>query len=375
MSMTKTKHSAAQNAAKQLQGLELLGEVITFGSRSFEGKRHQRADVVKALSDSGLDPSAAKEFKPLNAFHRASKRLQEERIIDVLREEKSLITFQFSKRFLDESGKELHYKKDKLLTLNKVTGKIECSDKNMQDLAQAELDKALEERTTSDITGILQTLFREHADLAPLPGSMGVYFVPREHNEFLGKVKDFLHSLGRTPFALPVPRGTRDGDSAVQASMKEYLQGMLDSHVQAIESFTTSTRQGTLEETATKINVTRAKILAYAEYLKDMAGDLLGEVEKSKELLKEKALELAKEKAAQESSDQPEGKDRFGQRASSQAAKINSCLNGVGKTPDEVCEETKLGKGRVRSHLNYGVENGWFVEEKGRYRLAPKWVQ
>ena len=116
----RTKDQQTEKVAASLSQNTLLGEIITFGSKS--GSTHKHADVVQALKDAGLDEKAAKEFLPGQAFARAAKKLSDERVIDVVNEWGDDVVFQFTKKFFkgrDESeGGD--YRKEVYLTLDKI---------------------------------------------------------------------------------------------------------------------------------------------------------------------------------------------------------------------------------------------------------------
>jgi Mn-containing catalase len=60
---------------------------------------------VQALKDASLNHEIAREFLPQKAFSRAVKTMEEERVIDALpKHTKDEVTFQFTKKFLEESS-------------------------------------------------------------------------------------------------------------------------------------------------------------------------------------------------------------------------------------------------------------------------------
>lgn len=277
------KESKRKAVAEGLAGMKLLGEIITWNAKS--DSTHKHTDVLQALDAAGIDKDIAKELLPRFAFARASKKLSEERVIDVLREEGEHITFQFTRKSFDQSGEEWTYAKETLLVLDKATGKIECSNQNLRELAQRELDKAMEERTTNDITKIVQRVFEKQADLFSLRDQGGVYFVPQEHCQFLTQVESFLVALGGRISRFPVPAGTQYGDRAVQDAVAGSLQQLIDDHMLAVNQFSINTRKDTIEHAAEKIKATRTKIEAYANYLADRSKELLANVDAANQKL------------------------------------------------------------------------------------------
>lgn len=273
---TSKTRSNIQGLTAKLKDIPLLGEVVTWNART--DSTHKHADVVAALEAAGLDKDMARELLPRFAFSRACRKLAEERIIDVVREGEDEIIFQFTGKRL--AGENWEYVKETNLTLNKITGSVSCPNKSLEKMAQTQLDAAMEERTTSDITKIVQRLFEREADLFPIREQGGVYFVPAQFAVFTGKIEHFLvDRLGGRLIRLPIVSGTESGNRAVQESVADALQRLIDEHEDAVAQFTINTRKDTIENAAEKINATRVKIEAYAEYLADKQADLLKSVE------------------------------------------------------------------------------------------------
>lgn len=284
---------------------KIAAELVTLGGRN--NRTYQYRQVVEALANAGLDPKTAREFLPRNAWNRACQVLRKEKVIDVVWEDEDEARFQFSRRFLekDESdgGMEVKYAKETQILLDKQTGKLSCKDTAVKEAAQRELDRCMDERTNGDITNLCRRLFNLNADLMPLPASTGVYLVPEQHGAFLRKVVAFLRSLGRQPHILPVPADDPEAQQAVQDAMVEYLMGLVEEHRAAVQEFSQTTRQGTLEAHAARIAQTRVKIEAYALQLGELQGALLDAVEEAKLELQAKVNELTGqgEEAAEES--------------------------------------------------------------------------
>lgn len=300
------KQVKAREIKQQLDGLQLLGHVVTFNARS--GATHTHASVVAALDKAGLDTDLAREFVPRHAFARATKVLQEERVIDVLREDKDYIWFQFTKKHL--FGDEWQYSKETLLELNKTTGRIKCDNKELQARAQKELDRCTEARTTSDITQIVSKVFSSHGDLIPLRDQGGVYLVLQEHAAITAQVDIFLQALGGKVDQLPIPKGTQYGEGVVAEKLGEYLQSMVRDLDVSVAQFDINTRRDTLETAAERIKAARVKVEAYASYLQDRSGDLLKAVEASNDKLRQQIDRLSGVRADAPAND-PDHPDLF----------------------------------------------------------------
>jgi hypothetical protein len=265
MSTAKAR-KAKQTTIPEMTGTQFLGEIVTFNARS---KNILTKDVIeRALLSEGLDNSLAKDLLPRHAFARACREMSDNRIISVLKEENNHITFQFTKQFLDSSQEEWKYAKEALLILNKTTGEIECkANPQLETVAKEKLAKSLVERTTNDITRIVQKLYETNSDLFSLRDQGGVYFVPEQHKLFNDKVQGFLTHIGGSMLRFPIPKNTLHGDHAVKDAVGSGLQEMIQELNTCIQGFTLNTRGDTLENTMKRIKGTQSKIEAYAEYL------------------------------------------------------------------------------------------------------------
>lgn len=243
-------------------GTRLLGEVISW---TCSGVAVTRPDLAAALADAGLDPAAARDLAPRDAFARACRRLARERIVRPVAEDTRFIRFQFTQE--SRAGDRFEYTLETMLTLDKETGRIACDLPGLATLAQEELDRATDARSGADVTRVIQKLFERHADLFPVRPQGGVYFVPERHAEFVDRVQAMLGRLNGQILRFPVPAGTGEGDRSVRASVAAGLAAVIDDHRRAVARFGEDTRDGTLDRAADKIRATRFKVEAYAELL------------------------------------------------------------------------------------------------------------
>lgn len=168
-------------------GSRLLGEVIAW---TCAGVAVRHAALVEALTHAGLDPAVARELAPKHAFTRACKKLSDQRIIRPVAEDEQTVRFQFTAEHRD--GDRFEYTLETLLTLDKRTGRVTCDRPGLALLAQEHLVQAIDARTGSDVTRVIQKLFDKHADLFPIRPQGGCYFIPERHAAFVDKVQSFL---------------------------------------------------------------------------------------------------------------------------------------------------------------------------------------
>lgn len=374
---TKTRNVRRNSVVAELnQSTRLLGNVITWDGPYGEVVKHKT--VVQALKDSGLDEKFAREFDSKTAWSRAYRKLEgEDGLIEVVRSDKDEAVFQFTRKFLIENATtnetELEYRKEVFLRLDLSTGKVSSTNTDLASQAQELLDRAVEDRTVSDITGILKKIFAQQADLPSLRGAGGVYLVLNEHIPLLEKAEQFVAKLGAgwRVNRFPVPEGTSYGDQAVQTAVEDYLRDMINNHKKNIEGFTLSTRSGSIEQKVEALNETRIKIEAYAQYLGDLKDKLLEEVLDGQKLLLKTINDLSEQR---KNGAIVTGYDRFGCRNDTNTARINACLTMEGKTDKQLVDEAGLtAKGYGWPHLDRLADKGQIIKEgagkSATYRL------
>ena len=226
-------------------GTHLLGEVISWTCPAVAVKHRA---VVEALRDAALDESVARE-----------------RIIRPLREDRTTITFQFTRE--SREGDRFEYALETLLALEKATGKITCDLPGLATLAQEHLDECIAARNGGDITRMIQRLFERNADLFPIRERGGVYFTPAERAPFVDRVQAFLRCVNGRLSRFPVPSGTPNGDRSVKDAVAGGIATLIGEHRAAVATFGSDTRGSTLERAAERIRLTRHKIESYSCYL------------------------------------------------------------------------------------------------------------
>lgn len=285
-------------------GLKLLGKVISWDLP--ENTRVNHHDLEQALTVAGLDPKMARELRPRYAFARASHKLAKDRVIKRVAETETALMFQFNSAYKDLTSGYYNYDFETVLQLDKDTGVISCADPTKADLvheAQTLLNQARVERTTTDVSNIIKRLFeRSNVDLFPIRSSGGAYFVFEKEADFVNKVNAFVRQVNGNLVLFPVPVGTQEGNKSVREAVEYGLQQMIDEHLAVVNAFDLTTRDSTMDKTAEKLEATRFKIEAYAEYLEHAKGKLEASLAAAKDTLKAKILEVgaAKEKTRKE---------------------------------------------------------------------------
>jgi hypothetical protein len=269
---------------REFSGVELFGELVCWSCNGVKVTYHQ---VLAALKQAELDQNVARKLLPRNAFKRACKSLAQNRVI---REVKELSTsaelvFQFTSEIKGDDQK-FRYEIEDLVKINRETGRIECGTVNLQERAQSLLDDAIEGRTGSDVTRIIQRLFEQNADLFPARDRGGMYFVPIAFHEFLDKVKMFMSKMGGKLDRWPIPAGMVESRASVKDSITAGLDQCIQDHFAAIDLFSESTRPDTYARHEQNIETTRFKLEAYQALLDDKAEHLSRMLSQAKEKLR-----------------------------------------------------------------------------------------
>lgn len=251
-------------------------------------------DAVKAA---GLDEAVVRDMAPRNAFARACHRLTERRVIRKLFDGAGLLTFQFTREVegTDGGAKRYSYDFEAVLTLDKATGAVTC-DANPELAATAtEMVKAeAGRRYSSDVTDVIQAIMDRQADLFQIRSQGGCYFVPARFAAILDQLDVLLTRVGGSLRRFPVAAGSAAGDRSVRESVEDGLATVVRDHRRAVEEFDETTRDGTLKKMVERINLTRFKVEAYAEYLSDRRAALDAQLAAARQALRDKVAQLGR---------------------------------------------------------------------------------
>lgn len=376
----KAQATEAQATIKKAKASKLHGYIVAWSPR--EGSTYQYAEVLDALKRAGLPEEIARERLPRNAFARACKRLEEERMIHGVSESEESILFQFTRQHTDAEMDEaaIEFRRECKARLDKRTGKVavyrvkdakKIPLPELEAEVQTEVDRCMLERTASDITTVVQRLCYHHADLIPIRKSYGgAYFVPVMYGAFIDKISQFLEQLHGSLERWPIPVGDPSGDASVQKSVKAYMADVLADYTKEIDSFQMNSKLGTLEGCGERLAETKIKVEAYALYLQDEAAGLTAGLEENQQRLTKLVEELTAHKEAQKSREEPLPKDEFGNREGSNASAINSALNCEPMSMQELMQKAGI-KATCYNHMKKLVASGVAVKTPdGKFKRA-----
>jgi hypothetical protein len=147
-----------------------------------------------------------------------------------------------------------------MLTVDKHTGRIDCELEGLAAIAREEFDRAFENRTAADVTGIVQRIIERNGDLFPIRPQGGCYFVPHRHAELVDQVQKFLGGINGTVVRFAVSQGNPETERSIRDSVAAGLAGLIAEHEAAVADFGTDTRPDTIKRAAEKIRTARFKV-------------------------------------------------------------------------------------------------------------------
>ncbi|MCB1712342.1 MAG: hypothetical protein KDH96_07670, partial [Candidatus Riesia sp.] len=122
-------------------------------------------------------------------FIRALRSMEEGRLVRLVKEDKEEVVFQATEEFLDGYG-GLSYRKEALVTLDKITGNIESTN---DDFTMAILERVGTEGDIyrgDDLRRLIVRLLSKNAQ--SLKPRSGVWFVPETKSAWIKIIKNFL---------------------------------------------------------------------------------------------------------------------------------------------------------------------------------------
>ena len=163
------------------------------------------------------------------------------------------------------------------------------------------LAHAMQTRNASDITRLIQELFKSHADLYPINPQKGVaYFVPVAHKGFVAQVQVFVEAMGGRLWPFPVPKGTDQGNASVRDAVSTGLSTLLAELDEAVDGWDDKTRTATMDKVQSKYDQVAMKVDAYAEYLLGAQEGLMEKLQAAKSRMVDRIIELGEKQADEE---------------------------------------------------------------------------
>lgn len=306
-----------------------LGEVVSWKSP----KEVAFSRLKDALKNSGLDENLARDMLPRNAFRRAIKELDDDRIIRQVNEDADKVYFQFTRE--SKVGDKFDYSYETMLSVAKSTGAVDCEDGSRPELvalAQNFVDEKMETRSASDVTRILQKVFTSRGDLFHIRESGGVYFVPQEHADLVDKAERMMDEIGGYIRSFRVTADGGRTTKSVKESVREGMDKLVGDLRAAVESFSfeeSSDRK--LENTLERLRIAKLKVAGYGDLLDEYKAELQKAADDAEHMLKRKAGLIADDEAeASEAASGTADESAFGDSTASADPELDEALAAFG---------------------------------------------
>jgi hypothetical protein len=279
-------------AAMNREGkVDMLGTIVYWDSFP---KAEDVGHVQSALKELGLPVEAARSKRDRDAFIRAVRKAEKEKLVRRLAEKPDAIVFQFTAEFL--AANRLDYSYEAQVRFDKQSGNITSDSNAVLGKVQELFRYAAANYEKRDLTAIVQRLFKKSADLLPLRAKGAVYFVPAVYMAEVERIGQFAERFGNRLQTIAVPKG----DTPSRRTVLEAFIADADSEVKVlgeeITALVTALSSGHENDISTKMKNGRlrkaAKILARVEVYEATLGEKLESVRAGVKLAKEK-LETA----------------------------------------------------------------------------------
>jgi ribosome modulation factor len=264
---------------------DLLAEVVAWDMRGVS--EVPVCTVRNAIVSAGITCDVP-ELRATTAFNRATKPLKAD--ANVIRGRKKCAKSKgapksYAIHRVSEDYGDLEYLKRADVTLDAATGRVSCPDEyELERTLQQGVREAMETRTQSDITRIVQNLFDSQAELYPLVPSKGVaYIVPSAFRDFVAKVERFVNSLGGTLVRVAVPKGDQVSNRNFAEAVEQGLAAMIEEVKSVAEGWTDKTRESTVERHLAKLDQVIFRAECYAEHLGAQQAKLIEAVKRQRE--------------------------------------------------------------------------------------------
>jgi hypothetical protein len=271
--------------------VDLLGTIVYWDSFP---KAEAVSNVQAALKELGLPVEAARNKRDRDAFIRAVRKAEKEKLVRRLAERPESIVFQFTAEYL--AANRLDYSYEAQVRFDKQSGNITSDSTEVLRKVQELFRYSAQNFEKRDLTAIVQRLFKRTADLLPLRAKGAVYFVPATYQEQVECIGQFMERFDNRLQTIAVPKG----DTPSRRTVLEAFIADADSEVKALANEVDELVKALVaegeSEVSTKMKNGRfrkaARILARVEVYEQTLGEKL-EVVRSGVTLAKSKLETA----------------------------------------------------------------------------------
>ena len=255
-----------------MQNFDSPGAIITW----FPGKnRIGFAELRNALSTAGLDPNLAKDMAPRNAFSRAAREMQENRVIDRIDDDAAdaagEIRFQFTGKQLSDG---IQYYKECDLYLNKETGYVRCDIEELRSEATRLIAEHMVQRTPADVTRLVQRVFESQGgDLIPIRQQGGCYFVPVTHLALVNSVNIMLNEIGGNLNQWKIAPSV-ETDASISQNLCDYMGGLIEEFNESLKTIGESSTPAVVELRIERMGELYLKLNSYGNLLGSFSSEI-----------------------------------------------------------------------------------------------------
>lgn len=262
-----------------------LGSIIWWNLREIEVAED---DLKGMFTKVGLNPGKyVRQIISRNAFLRALKELETDRIIRRVDEDKGKMIYQFTQEYLEKQ--ELKYKFELQIHYLKATKLITCTNKKMMKHVQALVNVKSNTYRTGDITRFVQKIFREEGDILGLRAGGSIYFVPINYKELVEKVGRLLNMLGGQGSLKAYPISVTDSSAEdIKKTFADEGQEIIEKikgEIGEISKVEDSKRNRLVNNRAAKLVKLKKRAMLYRELLKFQFEDLDKAIDKTSRVL------------------------------------------------------------------------------------------
>ena len=226
-----------------------------------------------SLEDCGFDPMMARDMIARDAFTRAARELSEARVIDKVGEDETTVSFQFTKKWMEEQ--EFKFDKEFVLTVHKETGTITGGNPELAKTAFDLLVQHQGKRNTSDVSRLIQKIIESAgADLIPLREQGGVYFVPDSHKDLIGAIRKLLKDIGGYLSSFDIRFGQADTQDSVAEAITNHMHDLIEQFKESCAEikpdsaeWLVNRRKGTIKSIKDKLKCYHGLLQGYSERL------------------------------------------------------------------------------------------------------------
>ena len=167
------------------------------------------SNVREAAVKAGIPEELVREIKPRNAFIRAMRELKKKGVIalhgsdkllsDKFADDDTRVCFQLSRSYVEDNG--VRYDPAAIIEFNKLSHAIECSNREIKELAEKLHVQVSEIYLTTDLHMLVKR-FLEDNGAKRIPLRDGVYFIPYQYKALAEQIKNFFSALNLSFFTL-----------------------------------------------------------------------------------------------------------------------------------------------------------------------------